>query len=202
MKILLIVFLVGILVYFLSRRFFMSGNSTAVVRATHRNSFLLVDTSPQVLSSVSKRTLWTVGIGFILFLIILVLGIKIKIIWIALPLSLYLIAQLLVYTNHVKAVRDQRVYFDPTSNEVWIERIGGSPIYFNLLQDVKKVTEVKSVQQNRGVLFGYYELKLHHGHVFIPYLVEQHQHTNNKLFFDRLNQHFSIVLETKLFPVI
>ncbi|SFS38535.1 hypothetical protein [Sphingobacterium wenxiniae] len=202
MKILLIVFLVGILVYFISRRFFQGGGPQSIVRANQKNGYLLIDTSSAIISNVTKRTLWTVGIGFVLFLITLVIGIKIKIILIALPLSLYLIAQLFVCTNHVKVARNQRLYFDPNNNEIWVDRIHGEEMRFNLLRDVQQVNEVKSVQANRGILFGYYELKTSRGKLVIPYLVQQNQHSNNRLFFDCVNQNFKIVVETKLFPII
>src|SRR5690606_36587807 len=185
--------------------FFMPQKGTAgIINTTNRQGFLLIHTSPQVLGRVTKSTLWTVGTGFILFLLILVLGLKIKIFWIALPLSFYLIAQLFVYTNHVKTVKNQRIYFDPQTSEVYVERLPGigMDLHFNLLRDVIEITEVRSVQKNRGTLYGYYRLRLKNDILIIPYLVEQHDHSGNKAFFASINNNFKIEVEIKLFPII
>lgn len=201
MKFLWIIILVGILVYFIARRF-MGGPTTAVVRATAKNGYRLVDTNAQVISQVTKNTMTTVGIGLILFLVVLLLGLKIKIIWIALPLTLYLMGQFFVYTNHIKATKDQRVFFDPTTNDVLVDRLKEDALRFNLLRDVIEVTEVKSVQKNKGVLFGYYRLRLQRDVVVVPYLIELNPNPNNKAFFEVLNATYKIQVETKLFPIV
>lgn len=203
MKIFIIVALVGLLVYLIARRFMLtSAGDTSIVRASQRQHFVLIDTSPQLIKRVTKSTLRTVGIGFLLLLITLVLGMKIKILWILIPLSLYLIGQLFVYTNHIKSIKDQRIYFNPETYEVLVDYIKDQPLSFNLMRDVVRVSEVQSVQKNRDTLFGYYKLRLKQGTVIIPYLIEQNENSTNKLFFTYLNENFKIEVERKLFPII
>lgn len=203
MKIVIIIALVGLLVYLIAGRFMLTNTgSTSIVRAGQRQHFVVIDTSPQLIRRVTKSTLRTVGIGFLLLLITLVLGMKIKILWILIPLSLYLIGQLFVYTNHIKCTKDQRIYFNPETYEVLIDYVKDQPLSFNLMRDVVSVSEIKSVQKNRDTLFGYYKIRLKQGTVVIPYLIEQNENSTNKLFFTYLNENFKIEVERKLFPII
>lgn len=202
LKFLWIIILLGVLVYFIAKRFFISSPTTTLVKASAKNGYKLIDTNGQLIAKVTKSTMATVGLGILLFVGILILGMKIKIIWIALPLSLYLLGQLFVYTNHVRATKDQRIYFDPNNDEVLLDRLKANTLRFNLLRDVTEVTEVRSVQRNKGTLFGYYKLKVQGDVVFVPYLIEQNQTYYNKLFFERLNANFKIQVETKLFPIV
>ncbi|HLS96967.1 MAG TPA: hypothetical protein VK017_15545 [Sphingobacterium sp.] len=203
MKILLIIALCAILFYFLSRRLFLRKDAGGLIKSAKPNSYTLLDTSPQILARVTRNTLWTVGIGIGLFFLVLILGMKIKILWIALPLSLYLIGQLIVLTNHVKTVRNQRIYFDPTTDNVIVQYIQQETLYFNLLNDPIGVSEVKSVQKNRGTLFGYYKIRLRRQTVIVPYLIEQHGSSRaNSIFFERLRSFRHIEVETRLFPII
>lgn len=203
MKIFIIVALVGLLVYLIARRFILTSvGNTSIVKASQRQHFVLIDTSPQLIRRVTKSTLRTVGIGFLLLMITLVLGMKIKILWILIPLSLYLIGQFFVYTNHIKSTKDQRIYFNLETYEVLVDYIKDQPLSFNLMRDVMSVSEIKSVQKNRDTLFGYYKLRLKQGAVVIPYLVEQNDNRVNKLFFTYLNENFKIEVESRLFPII
>ncbi|MBD1421350.1 hypothetical protein [Sphingobacterium chuzhouense] len=203
MKIFIVIALVGLLVYLIARRFMLtSAGTTSIVKASQRQHFVLIDTSPQLIRRVTKSTLRTVGIGFLLLLIALVLGMKIKILWILIPLSLYLIGQFFVYTNHIKSTKDQRIYFNPETYEVLVDYIKDQPLSFNLMRDVVSVSEIKSVQKNRDTLFGYYKLRLKQGAAVIPYLIEQNDNSVNKLFFTYLNENFKIEVESKLFPII
>lgn len=203
MKIFIIVALVGLLVYLIARRFMLtSAGNTSIVKASQRQDFVVIDTSPQLIRRVTKSTLRTVGIGFLLLLIALVLGMKIKILWILIPLSLYLIGQFFVYTNHIRSTKDQRIYFNLETYEVLVDYIKNQPLSFNLMRDVVSVSEIKSVQKNRDTLFGYYKLRLKQGTVVIPYLIEQNDNSMNRLFFTYLNENFKIEVESKLFPII
>ncbi len=202
MRILLILVLLAVLLYYLSRRFFMNGPSTAVVHAQQPQRLQLVDSTAQLIARTTRNTLITVGIGIVLFLVLLLLGFKIKILWIGLPLSLYLIGQLFVYSNHVKVLKAQRIFFDPDLADVLVNYSDGQHIQFNLLRDVKEVSEIKSVQSNKGTLFGYYKLRLQHHTLYVPYLIEEHRTLINKQFFDCINTNFKISVETKLFPII
>lgn len=203
MKIFIIIALVGLLVYLLARRFMLTNvGNTSIVRASQRQHFVEIDTSPKLIRRVTKSTLRTVGIGFLLLLIALVLGMKIKILWILIPLSLYLIGQLFVYTNHIKYTKDQRIYFNPETYEVLVDYIKDQPLSFNLMRDIVSVSEIKSVQKNRDTLFGYYKLRLKKDTVVIPYLIEQNESVMNRQFFTYLNENFKIEVESKLFPII
>lgn len=203
MKIFIIIALVGLLVYFFAKKFMLANVAdNSLVRASQRRQFMVIDTTPRLIKRVTRGTLRTVGIGFMLFLIVLLLGMKIKILWILLPLSLYLIGQLFVYTNHIKTTKDQRIYFNPDTYEVLVDHIKEQPLSFNLIRDVIHVSEVKSVQKNRDTLFGYYKLRLKQGTVVIPYLVEQSENAMNRVFFTYLNENFKIEVESKLFPII
>lgn len=202
MRILLILLLLAILLYYLSRRFFMKTPDTTVAYAPQQHNLQLVDSTAQLISAAARSTLVTVGIGIALFFVFLLVGLKIKILWVGIPLSLYLIGQLFVYSNHIKALKAQRIFFDPQLADVLVSYNGGQTMRFNILRDVRSVDEVKSVQQNKGVLFGYYKLRLEKGQLIVPYLIEQNKNPINRAFFDCLNQNFKIELETKLFPII
>jgi len=203
MKIFVVIALVVLLVYLIARRFMLTSvGNTSIVKASQRQHFVVIDTSPQLIRRVTKSTLRTVGIGFLLLLIALVLGMKIKILWILIPLSLYLIGQFFVYTNHIKSTKDQRIYFNLETYEVLVDHIKDQPLSFNLMRDVVSVSEIKSVQKNRDTLFGYYKLRLKQGAVVIPYLIEQNDNSVNRLFFTYLNENFKIEVESKLFPII
>lgn len=203
MKILWIVALVGLLLYYVGRRLFMGISRATSVTVSGRRGFQLVDTHSALMGRVTKNTFTTVGFGIALLFVILILGFKIKIIFIALPLSFYLIGQFFVYTNQLRLTKDQKLYFDATNNQVCLARLGGDDLYFNLLQDVVRVVEVKSVQMNRGILFGYYNIQLKGGQtIALSHLLSQNENRVNILFFERLNEHFKTKVQTKLFPIV
>jgi len=202
MRFVLIFVLLAILVYYISRRFMMSAPARTGLTQSHRKNLQLLDTQPGLLAKVTRSTMMTVGIGVVLFFLILIIGMKIKILWIALPLSLYLIGQLFVYSNHMKALRNQRLYFDPQQGDVLVQYSNGEQLQFNLFRDIQSVAEVKSVQKNRDTLFGYYKLQLKQGQLVIPYLLEQNPQSINKQFFDCLATNYRIVVESRLFPII
>ena len=180
----------------------MSREPTGLIKPERIHQFVLLDTSPQLIANITRSTLWTVGIGIVLFLIVLILGMKIKILWIALPLCLYLIGQLFVYTNHIRATKDQRVYFDTNTYDVLIDYVKGPPLSFNLQRDVIRVSEVRSVQKNRDTIFGYYRIHTSRGIVVLPYILEQSERVWNQHFFEYLNTNYKIEIESKLFPII
>lgn len=201
MKVLLLLALFGTLLYLFWRRFSMGGSQTAVSNVRRPNTFLPIESSAAVFTQAARGTLWTVASGFILLILILVIGLKIKILWLMLPLSLYLIGQLFVYTNHVRASKDQRIFYDPQTGEVLIDFLKKDTIVFNLKKDIISVNEVKSVQKNKGTLFGYYKLATTAGTVVLPYLLEQHTNSVNRDFFAQVNT-YKRNIETKLFPII
>lgn len=200
MKIFLIITLIVLLVYLFSRRFLQTAGGITVTHG--RRDFAVIGTSTQLIQRITKSTLRTVGVGFLLFFIALILGMKIKILWILFPLSLYLMGQLFVYSNHVQYVKGQRIYFNPQTYDVLVEFVKAPPLSFNLIRDVTRVSEVKSVQKNREALFGYYAIHLNKNTVMIPYLIEQHRSVANVVFFRYINENFKIEIESKLFPII
>lgn len=202
MKFLLIFALVAFLLYLFARRFFVKKEVQSITRHQGNRNFILIDTTSTIIANATKSTLWTVGIGFLLFILLLVLGLKIKVLWIALPLSFYLIGQLFVYTNHVRFTKDQRIYFDPRNYQVFVDLIKGDSVAFNLTTDILQIKEVKAIQKNRGTLFGYYKIKHKKGQLIIPYLVEQNLAATNRQFFSYLNKNFKITVESRLFPII
>jgi len=203
MKILLLAALFGLLAHLLFGRFFIprKGNADGADRP-ERDGFLLVGCPPSAIGQAAKNTLQTAGTGIVLFVAILLLGMKVRVLWIALPLALYLIGQFFVYTNHVKTVKNLRIYFHPRTNDLYVQRIGRKDLRFNLLRDVVKVTGVKAVQKNRGLLFGYYRLHLENEALCVPYLLLRHDHPNNRTFLGHIADNFEIKAESRLFPVI
>ncbi len=201
MKVLILVALFGFLLYLFWRRFSMAGPQTAISKVRRSNTFLLIDSSHTTLSQATRATLWTVASGFILLILILLIGLKIKILWLILPLSLYLIGQLFVYTNHVRTSKDQRVFYDPNTGEVHVDYIKKNAIEFNINEDIISVNEVRSVQKNKGLLFGYYKLNTSKGIVILPYLIAQNQTEVNRQFFKQIRS-YKRAVETKLFPII
>ncbi|WP_437918375.1 hypothetical protein [Sphingobacterium sp. LRF_L2] len=202
MRILLIILLLGLLLYYFSRRFLMGTSQQREISIRERQNLLLIDSSSQVIRKVTQSTFTTVGIGVLLFFVILILGFKIKILWIALPLSLYLIGQFFVYTNHLKVIKEQRIYFDPEGNDIIVYYKNDQRVRFNLLRDTLTLSEVRSIQKNRGTLFGYYKLQTDKYQLFIPYLIEQHTESANRQFFDCLKSNFKWTMESRLFPII
>lgn len=201
MKVLLLLALFGILIYLFWRRFTIAAPQTTLSKVHRSNSFLVVESSSSVIAKATRSTLWTVAIGFLLLLVILIIGIKIKIVWIVFPLSLYLIGQLLVYTNHVRTIKDQRIFFDPQTGEVLVDFLKKESFSFNIKKDIVTIKEIKSVQKNRDTLFGYYKINTRRGEINIPYLLEHNGKSINGKFFEHVHV-YKRVVETKLFPII
>lgn len=198
-KILLIVILVAVLVYFLSRRIMIKGKSTAIQQANNKG-FYLVESGNPIIQKTIKSTLFSVGIGVVLFIITIFLALKIKIILFMLPISLYLMSQLFLLNNQLKYVKDQRIWFNPNTNTVQIEWLSGNQVSFNLLTDVQQIKAIKSVQRNNQILFGYYELLVHNNQIFLPFMLEDNQ-LNNR-FFKVLKENHAIASKSSLFPII
>jgi len=67
---------------------------------------------------------------------------------------------------------------------------------------VLDVTEVRAVQKNRGMLFGYYRLHLEGEVLVVPYLIARQDHPDNKAFLDHILANFEIKAESRLFPIV
>lgn len=179
----------------------MAGPQTSLSKTRRPNTFLHVESGKSVIMRATSGTLWTVISGLVLLILILIIGMKIKVLWLLLPLSIYLIGQLFVYTNHVRTAKDQQIFYDPKTGEVLIDYIKKAGFAFNLKHDVVTVNEVRSIQKNKGIVFGYYKLNTSNGMVMLPYLLEQNKSEANNLFFKQIHTHKRTV-ETKLFPII
>lgn len=198
-KLLLILLLVGVLIYFISRKLQAVGKSLAVQKQA-KQGYILIDAGSQVVNKVIKNTLFSVGIGVVLLVITLVLAMKVKILLIMLPISLYLIGQLFLLNNQLKYTKDQQIWYNPANNDVLVEWLSGQKVQFNLLRDIQQIRTVKAVQKNNQVQFGYYEIIVHNNQLFLPLIIEENQ-INNR-FFKTLKDNYSIKGKTTLFPLI
>ncbi|WP_164122101.1 MULTISPECIES: hypothetical protein [Sphingobacterium] len=197
-KIIIIGILLAVLIYFILCRlnFFNFGKVQEIPLSPGVTE---IGIPTPLLKRGLKRVLYTVGTGMILLCIILLIAAKFKIALIMLPISLYLIGQFFVFNNHVKTIRNQKINYDSESQVIYIEWLDGSSIKFNLLTDIKKLSEVQAVQKNNGMLLGYYQIAIGTKMIFLPYLLLENP--KNKLFFDKLKS-LSRQSETKLFPII
>ncbi len=197
-KVIFIAALLGILIFFIVRRLgFINSRPTAYLPTSE---WLEIRIDAGTLKRTVRQTLFSVGIGFVLLIVILLITAKFKIALLLLPVSIYLIGQYFILFNHIRACRRQQIFFNPISNEVEVQSSKGQKDFsFNLDPDIISLKETKAVQKNSGLLLGYYEMKTTDGKLFIPYLLEENG--QNKAFFNRL-QLFSREIETKLFPII
>ena len=199
-KLLIIGILVLAFIYLILRRFNIFNNVTNTYSSNqNRNGIIEIGIPIRMLKSTVKKTLITIGSGIFILLITLVLAAKFKIALIMLPISLYLIGQYFLLSNHIKAIRSQRIVFDVNTNDVMVELSDRNVFSFNLDRDIKSLKEYKSVQKNNGIEFGFYQLKTNGNTINIPHLVLNNAQT--KPFFDKLH-HLDRQIETKLFPII
>lgn len=180
----------------------MSREPTGLIKPERIHQFVLLDTSPQLIANITRSTLWTVGIGIVLFLIVLILGMKIKSYgslfrYVYILLDNFLSTQIIFAPQKINAV-----YFDTNTYDVLIDYVKGPPLSFNLQRDVIRVSEVRSVQKNRDTIFGYYRIHTSRGIVVLPYILEQSERVWNQHFFEYLNTNYKIEIESKLFPII
>lgn len=199
-KFILILALAGILLYFIARRFRLLTDTFQLSKPDPigRNKIELV-LPASLLRKCARKILVTVVSGIVLLLVILVITIKFKIALIMLPLSFYLIGQFFIFNNHVQSIKAQSLLYDHTTSDLIVNKKDGKSFVFNLIDDVKSIREIKSVQSNNGMLLGYYELSLENSKFYIPFLLRENPAT--KSFFDKM-QYFPREVETKLFPVI
>ncbi|MVZ61526.1 hypothetical protein [Sphingobacterium humi] len=199
-KILLIVILLAVLLYFLSRRIMMRSKTSTGVQRSNKQGYYLIDLPAQVAGKAIKSTMYSAGIGAVLLVITVLLAIKIKILFFLLPISFYLIGQLFLLNNHMKYAKNQRIWYNPQSKDVWVEWLSGNQVHFKLDSDLKSLKAVKAVQKNQGMLYGYYELGLAEGAIFIPFLMEESQ--LNQRFFQDLKLQANASSKSSLFPMI
>ncbi len=200
-KLVLLAIAAALLYFFLRAKKSSYSNESSSKRAYITNSMKLIEAKNAQIIQLSKKTVKIVGIGFILLLITVFLAFKIKILIFLIPISLYLMGHIFLMSNHIKACKDQQIYFNPQTNEMSIHYIQGTVLAFNLVHEVLKVEKIESIQNSRGVFYGYYRLTLKQKQVHIPYLVMDNLPAN-QLFVDALQAHFKISTERRLFPII
>ncbi|WP_140938232.1 hypothetical protein [Sphingobacterium lumbrici] len=200
-KVILVITLLAFILYFIVRRLRMFGVQLSANSGKIQSSLRIIEiTLPyKILKAIVQKTLFSVFTGILLLIVILVLATKFKITLIMLPVSLYLIGQFFILNNHIRHTRNQRIFYDKTNDNLTIESLDGEKVMFNLINDVRSYKEVKSVQKNNGILFGYYEIILAQQQITISYLLKEN--IENKILFDKLG-HFPMEVETRLFPVI
>lgn len=198
-KILLIAILITALIYLISRRIVKKSTSSAVLKSNKRGFFLL-QAENNIVGKTIKNTFISAGFGLGLFVIVIFLAMKIKILLFLLPISIYLMGQLLLLNNQIKFLKDQRIWYQPKSQTVFVEWLDGRQYDFNLLLDVQQVKRVQAVQKNKQIMFGYYELKLEAGTLHLPLLLADSP--SNRTFFEELSAHYPVEQKTTMFPLI
>lgn len=200
-KVILIVGLILFLLYYISKKLsasFTASNSPSIIV---KNGYQKIDTSKVIIADTSQKVMKNVGIGAILLIIMLALIIKIKILLFLFPIAIYMIGYLFLFKNHLKKTTSQVIWYNQQTEDVIIESITKDPYQFNLLRDVKAVQQIESIQNTKGLLFGYFRLKTQKEVIEIPYLVFQNNPSNH-LFFDSLQKNFKIDIQKKIFPII
>src|SRR5690606_4687724 len=117
-KLLLIVSLITLLIYFLTRKVILK-NKSKIVLLQYKQGFTLIESGSSIIQKAIKNTLLSVGIGLILLIITLLLAIKIKILLFLLPISLYLISQFLLLNNQLKYLKNQQIWFNKSTLDVF-----------------------------------------------------------------------------------
>lgn len=198
LKILIIGALLGILLYYSFRRLKHSFGLASVKKS--RPGYIALEVDPADTKRAIRSTALTVGTGAILFLIILLVGLKIKILLILLPIALYLIGQIFLLANQMNATRSRKVWFNPQTSDLWIEDVSQGNYSLNIYRDITAVKTVGAIQQNRDVFFGYHELLTTKGSLRLPSLLSENR--QNNFFFDTLRDGFDIKPHRSLFPLL
>ncbi|MFZ4861692.1 hypothetical protein ACL9RF_05855 [Sphingobacterium sp. Mn56C] len=198
-KILVIAALLGFLIFYIGRRMNFAPTRAPHGAAGPSAAVIQLDVNNRILKRLLQKTIATVGIGIVMLLLTVLLAAKFKLLLILLPISCYLIGQFFLLNNHIKVVKKQRISYNPSTQELTVERMQGKQLVIHLVHDVQQVREVRAVQKNNGLLLGYYELYAGKNRIVIPTIVAENLQT--KPFFDKL-QFFGREIETKLFPII
>lgn len=172
-------------------------NSSSVPISNRENIDINIPTF--MLQRLLKKTLMTVGTGFLILIIVIIIASKFKIALLFIPISFYLIGQYFVFSNHIKTIRNQKITYNIHANTLSVNTSDGNRSTINLATDAITIKEVKTVQKNNGLLMGYFVLSNKATTCYLPYLLVENAET--KPFFDTL-QLFKREVETKLFPII
>lgn len=200
-KIILIAGLILFLLYYISKKLsasFTASNSPAIIV---KNGYQKIDTSKVIIADTSQKVMKNVGIGAILLIIMLALIIKVKLLLFLLPISIYMMGYLFLFKNHLKKTTSQVIWYNKQTADVMIESLTEKTYRFNLLSDVQAVQQIGSIQNTKGLLFGYFRIKTKEEIIEIPYLVYQNNPSNQD-FFSSLKSNYKIDLQKKIFPII
>ena len=198
---LLIIGLILLVAYLMIRKKFNFFESSDTNSKNLKSGFQLIEAPAALIQSTLKKTISNVIMGLVLILITVLLFVKIKIVLFLLPIAFFLIGYFFLFNNHFSKIKSQQIWFNAKTNEVFIEQLKAENYTFNIFQDVRAVQKIESVQTTRGLLYGYYRIKLKDHILEIPYLVAQNKPTNN-LFFDTITQNFKIDIQKRIFPII
>ena len=200
-KIILIAGLILFLLYYISKKLsasFTASNSPAIIV---KNGYQKIDTSKVIIADTSQKVMKNVGIGAILLIIMLALIIKVKLLLFLLPISIYMMGYLFLFKNHLKKTTSQVIWYNKQTADVMIESLTEKTYRFNLLSDVQAVQQIESIQNTKGLLFGYFRIKTKEEIIEITYLVYQNNPSNQD-FFSSLKSNYKIDLQKKIFPII
>ncbi|WP_223579715.1 hypothetical protein [Sphingobacterium sp. GVS05A] len=198
---LLIIGLILLVAYLMLRKKFNFFEASDTNSKNLKSGFQLIEAPAALIQSTLKKTISNVIMGLVLILITVLLFVKIKIVLLLLPIAFFLIGYLFLFNNHFSKIKSQQIWFNAKTNEVFVEQLKAENYAFNIFQDVQAVQKIESVQTTRGLLYGYYRIKLKDQLLEIPYLLAENKPTNN-LFFDTLTQNFKIETQKRIFPII
>lgn len=198
---LLIVGLILLAAYLLIRKKFIFSGSEDTNSKNLKSGFQLIEAPAALIQSILKKTISNTLMGVVLILITVLLFVKIKIVLFLLPIAFFLIGYLFLFNNHFSKCKSQQIWFNAKTNEVFVEQLKAANYTFNIFQDVQAVQKIESIQTTRGLLYGYYRIKLKDHILEIPYFVAENRPANN-LFFDTINHNFKIVTQKRIFPII
>lgn len=198
-KVLLIAILITVFIYLISRKIIKKGQSNAILKS-NKQGFYLLQAENRLLGRTIKNTMLSASLGLGLFLIVVFLAMKIKILLFLIPVSIYLMGQMLLLNNQLKYIKDQQIWYQPRSHTVLVEWLDGKGYHFNLLKDIQRVKCVRAIQKNNHIMFGYYQLELEAGSLYLPLLLAESG--ANSTFFDDLAEHYGIQTKTTMFPMI
>ncbi|GAA4176759.1 hypothetical protein [Sphingobacterium ginsenosidimutans] len=198
---LLIIGLILLVAYLMLRKKFNFFEASDTNSKNLKSGFQLIEAPAALIQSTLKKTISNVIMGLVLILITVLLFVKIKIVLLLLPIAFFLIGYLFLFNNHFSKIKSQQIWFNAKTNEVFVEQLKAENYAFNIFQDVQAVQKIESVQTTRGLLYGYYRIKLKDQLLEIPYLLAENKPAN-KLFFDTLSQNFKIETQKRIFPII
>ena len=197
----LIIGLIVLIAYLLIRKKFNLFGFTEDMSRNLKSGFQLIEASSPVIQANLKKSVSNAVMGVILILITVLLFMKIKIVLFLLPIAFFLLGYLFLFNNHFSKLKSQQIWYNAKTNEVFIEQLRGENYAFNIFKDIEAVQKIESIQTTKGLLYGYYRIKLKNKILEIPYLVAENRPVNN-LFFDTINQNFNVAIQKRIFPII